>query len=267
MGIIDNIRYAHDDELLFAWLHLDEAALVSMERASLRAYVRLDRLLARLGFPYWLRAWNYLARITEGEGEQERYRQFNVGRFRALALKPGFEQALPAATAIGTHGGGLMIGLLAGRCPALQVENPRQVSAFRYPPRYGLCSPSFSRATLQHWRERSLLFLSGTASVVGHMTQCSSDSRGQLEETLCNIETLLAHAVAQHFPGRHAGEFQPQTYKVYVRSLEVHGDIAAHLNRALAARAPTLVLQGEICRPDLLLEVEGVYGVPAESAR
>src|SRR3546814_14768858 len=75
--------------------------------------------------------WNFLAQINVGAEDHERYRQFSAGRNRALALKPDFERALPAATAIGMLEPGLVIYFLAGKQPGLPIENPRQVSAFR----------------------------------------------------------------------------------------------------------------------------------------
>lgn len=259
IGSVEDVHYAHDEDTLFAWLQLDEAALVSVEPASSHAYARMQRLLKRLGFPYWLRAWNYLSRINEGEGDQERYRQFNAGRFHALATTPGFEGLLPAATAIGARSGGLTICLLASKRAALQIENPRQVSAYHYPTTYGTRSPSFSRATLRHCRERSVLFLSGTASIVGHQTTHVGDAIGQLEATLVNIDTLLDHAGRLHFPESSNGRFEPQAFKAYLRSPDVYALLAERLHESLSARASTAILEADICRRDLLLEIEGAY--------
>jgi hypothetical protein len=60
------------------------------------------------------------------------------------------EAALPAATCIGRFDGvrRLQVYWLAAREAGLPLENPRQVSAFRYPRQYGPQSPSFSRALL-----------------------------------------------------------------------------------------------------------------------
>ncbi|MEQ1714470.1 MAG: hypothetical protein ABL907_00565 [Hyphomicrobium sp.] len=259
IGSVDGIHYSHDEETLFAWLQLDEAALVSVEPASSHAYARMERLLKRLGFPHWLRAWNYLSGINEGVGDEERYRQFNAGRFHALANTPGFERLLPAATAIGARSGGLTICLLAARRAALQIENPRQVSAYQYPTTYGARSPSFSRATLQHCRERSVLFLSGTASIVGHQTTHVGDAIGQLEATLVNIDTLLDHAGRLHFPESLNGRFEPQAFKAYLRSPDVYALLAERLHESLTVRASTAILEADICRRDLLLEIEGVF--------
>lgn len=268
IGESDGIRYAANRSVLFGWLHLPESELVEMERSVLRAYVRLDQFINGSGYPHWLRAWNYLAHINVGAGDEERYRRFSLGRYNATALKPGFEGKLPAATAIGTRGEGLTICFLVGKHPAVQVENPRQVSAFRYPRQYGPRSPSFSRAVLQHWRDSSVLFVSGTASVVGHATLHPGDATRQLEETLANVEALLANAA--RLGDLPPAGFAPDAFKLYVRRPEFYEEVAAVVRERLMTQGPVAVLQGDICRTDLALEVEAVYrcrgDLSAESA-
>ena len=256
-GESEGIRYAANRSVLFGWLHLDEAELATMERSVLRAYVRIDQLINHLGYPHWLRAWNYLAHINQGSGDDERYRRFSLGRYNATALKSGFERELPAATAIGTYGEGLTMCFLVGRRRADQVENPGQVSAFRYPRQYGLRSPSFSRAMLQHWRDSSVLFVSGTASVVGHASLHSGDASRQFDETLTNVEALLENAA--RLSGLPRDGFVPEAFKLYVRSPEYFAEVADAARERLMERGPVAVLQGDICRTDLALEVEAVY--------
>ena len=110
------------------------------------AYANLSVFVRTRGFPHLLRSWNYLDAITEGEGDAERYRRFCVGRAAGLGeVQIG---TLPAATAIGRCDGvrTLQVYWLAARRPGTPVENPRQVSAYRYPRQYGPQSPSFARA-------------------------------------------------------------------------------------------------------------------------
>ena len=101
----------------------------------------------------------------------ERYRQFNIGRQDAfLDSHRGATGNVPAASAIGLAGGPLSVAFLAGATPALAVENPRQVSAYLYPADYGPRSPTFSRAVRATLSGQEALFVSGTASIVGHRT-------------------------------------------------------------------------------------------------
>ncbi|MGQ0700029.1 MAG: chorismate transformation enzyme, FkbO/Hyg5 family [Panacagrimonas sp.] len=259
----DGFGYAHNGEVLFGQLHLEEHEIADLDRATTRAYVRIDLLLRRLGYPCWLRIWNFLAHINRGEGDAERYRQFTKGRCHALALKPDFEIRLPAATAIGTHGSGMTVYFLAAREPGEQVENPRQVSAFRYPAEYGPRSPSFSRATLKHWPDGIHLFVSGTASVVGHESRHPDDALAQLEETRRNFDALLQHAASLK-PS--AGPFRAASLKMFVRPDWHQPVLLSHARHLFGEDVPLLFLAGDICRRDLAIEIEGLFTASPRSA-
>jgi chorismate lyase/3-hydroxybenzoate synthase len=265
-GVDDTIAYAHNGEVLFGSIHLEESDLRHVDHAAFRSYVRLDRLMQKFGYPCWQRVWIYMADITRGEGDSERYRQFSLGRHRALSLKPGFEQNLPAATAIGTRGEGLTIYFLAGKQPGIQVENPRQVSAFNYPREYGPSSPSFSRATLRHWAGGAHLYVSGTASIVGHASQHPDDPVMQLSEVANNIRALVQNAVDHHFPGASPSDCLPLGLKLYLRDRRYLPALQASIPQLFGAAAPIICMEGDICRRDLLLEVEGIYAMPGAAA-
>lgn len=261
-GTDDGIGYACNGEVLFGSIRLEESDLLHIDNAAFRTYVRLDRLMQKFGYPCWQRVWIYMADITHGEGDAERYRQFSLGRHRALSLKPGFELNLPAATAIGTHGSGLNIYFLAGKSPGIQVENPRQVSAFSYPREYGPRSPSFSRATLRRWENGAHLYVSGTASIVGHSSQHLDDPAMQLGEVSNNIRALLQNALDHHYPGQSLSECTALGLKLYLRDRRYLPLLRQQIPQLFGADTPILCMEGDICRRDLLLEVEGIYAMP-----
>jgi chorismate lyase/3-hydroxybenzoate synthase len=236
-------------------LLLDEADYADLDAATFDAYRRIRRLVQQMDYPYLLRTWNYFPDINGLQHGEERYRAFSQGRYRALAnASTTFETTLPAACAIGTHVPGLLVYFLAARMPGKQIENPRQVSAFRYPPQYGPRSPSFSRAILKRWGVESHLYISGTASIVGHASQHPSHPLQQLDETLVNLETLLGHA------NRYLKEkLRLALIKVYIRPGLPIAAIQQHLQDCLGSGLPKrLLLTGDICRDDLLLEIEGL---------
>ncbi len=256
-GWQDGLGLAENGAILFGQLAIagPELDALGVDRAVFHAYARINHLLHQRGYPHWLRMWNFLSRITEGEGEAERYRLFNTGRARALQLKREIERLLPAATAIGTADGGLLIYFLgAATVTGVQVENPRQVSAFQYPSRYGLTSPSFSRATRVEWADGGDLLVSGTASVVGHETRHAGDLPAQLHETFANLDALVAAASAQ----RGGGSYLPHSFKLYLTEPSLL-PVLLPLLAAQFGAAPITCLHGAICRPDLGLEIEGIY--------
>jgi chorismate lyase/3-hydroxybenzoate synthase len=250
----EGIFLASTDEFLFARLEVDETRYADLDAATYAAYRDIRATVEQHGYPYLFRVWNYFPGINQSQHGAERYRAFCQGRYRALAnTSPDFEITLPSACAIGSRQPGLLIYLLAAKHPGVQIENPRQVSAFRYPPQYGPKSPSFSRAVLKQWEGESHLYVSGTASIVGHMSQHPGDPLAQLDETLVNLEALLTHA------GRYLdAPVRLALLKVYARPELDIAAVQQRLGERLGADLPQVVLLGDICRQDLLLEVEGL---------
>lgn len=229
------------DELLFGAVTVEETK--PLEEMSRETYARLIRHVREAGYPFFVRMWNFVGSINEVE-ERERYQLFCAGRHDAF-VDAGYHHDvdLPSASAVGMPGRGLITYFLAARDAGVQVENPRQVAAYNYPPQYGPKSPSFSRATV--WRDT--VFVSGTSSVVGHQTVHAGDVETQLDETVRNIEAVLART------GRSLANVVAA--KTYVRNAADYERIASRLADVFPVN---LYLEADICRKDLLLEIECV---------
>lgn len=250
-GRDDDLAWAHGGGYLMLSLRVDEIRHGGPAAAAEYAYRRLADGAREHGYGHWLRAWNYLAAINEGDGDQERYRKFSQGRARGIAgLAP---ERFPAATAIGRLDGRaeLVVYTLFGHTAGTPVENPRQVSAWRYPRQYGPTPPSFARA-MHLATQPATLLISGTASVVGHRTMHDGASP-QLEETLLNLQALAeAGGLAETLAG------DGNTFKLYVRDADEVAQLLPVLERAGIDRQRLVVLAGHICRQDLLVEIDGV---------
>lgn len=254
------VHYATDGTWLHGLAEVDDR-IDGLAAASHRAYADLFEVLHANDGRHLLRVWNYLADINLETHGSERYRQFNAGRQQAFieARQSAFEGA-PAACALGTRSGPLRVYFLAGRTPPLPIENPRQVSAYRYPTAYGPRSPSFSRAALADVGDgRRALFISGTASIVGHASVHIGDVRRQTEECLLNIATLRQLAGE---PAERAVRFTAASlcYTVYLRDAADLPAVREVFERAVGAESPAareaIYLQADICRSDLLVEIE-----------
>lgn len=254
-GRDDDIGWARNDQVLFGQIAPRDREPYARQIED--AYARIVSFVRAQGYPQLLRCWNYFGGIHEGEGDAERYRQFCAGRHRELAKEAGFETKLPAATVIGSNEPGTLIYFFASRVPGLQIENPRQVSAFRYPREYAPLPPSFSRAVLKRWGDEPQLFVSGTASVVGHATRHPGDAPAQLREALANLRALLDAAAQASGDAKRI--WKPVALKAYVRERASLAATRALLEEVLGPDAPVLYLQGDICRTDLAVEVEGLY--------
>ena len=226
-----------------------------LQAASQEAYARIFRLLDAQGFPHLWRVWNYFADINGESHGLERYCQFNIGRQDAfLACARRATGNVPAACAIGLAGGPLSIAFMAGEQPATAIENPRQISAYDYPADYGPRSPTFSRAALAALPGQEILFVSGTASIVGHRTVHAGDAAAQCREVLANIDAVIAAANRQCRSAAYA--LDDLSYRVYVRHAADLCRVREALAERLGATADIVCLLADICRADLLLEIE-----------
>jgi chorismate lyase / 3-hydroxybenzoate synthase len=259
-GQTEGIAWRRAGDVLFGVIDLPEGeAHSSSEALPLRrlaevAYQRLFRLLDQHGLPHLWRVWNYIPDIHGLQAGLERYRQFNMGRGDAFELcARSVTQQVPAACALGMETGPLSIAFLCGASPLVPVENPRQVSAYLYPSDYGPRSPTFSRAALAHLGSQELLFVSGTASIVGHASLHEDDVAAQTRETLDNIDAVLDAAAELCRGGRFAQ--RDLAYRAYVR----HVADVDRVRREVVARVgqtPVQYVQAEVCRQELLVEIE-----------
>lgn len=257
-GQAGNLRYSHDNEWLFGVIEIEESRAAqadTLQKSAEAAYRQIFALLDRLGYAFIYRFWNYMANINGFSQNLERYRQFNIGRQEAyLACQRQINGQLPAACALGTHDGPLAIAFLAGRRPAHSIENPRQLSAYQYPEQYGPRSPTFSRANMLRHAEADILMISGTASIVGHETLHSADPHAQTQESLTNIAVLIHEA--NRLLGRMAFDPAQMLYRVYVRHPEHMSLIKQAMQQVLGPGVKACYVQADICRSDLLMEIE-----------
>lgn len=261
-GWSDDIGFVIGGGYLFAHLLEHQDANADIALTTYRAYKRLLTFVRRGGCPNILRFWNYIERINDEDAGMERYQAFSKGRADAMNEAGIAPSQFPAATAIGSHAQGLSIHLLAGSAPGVPLENPRQLSAYRYPPPYGPAPPSFARAMRFQGPHRpdeapvDELAISGTASIVGHVTMHPGDLERQLRETMRNLDLMLPPAGATRpAPNR------PLLLKVYLRDPgrkpEVEQILASWLEGPARIRpVQVMYLQGDICRRELEVEIE-----------
>ncbi len=257
-GIRSQVSYSKNEQVLLGHLSVDERDFPGLEEATSQAYENMLRFAREMGFPHYLRIWNYIPDINGEEHGVERYKRFCTGRYASLE-KFGFsEHRLPAASGIGSPSKRILIYFLAARDAGVQMENPRQVSAFHYPPQYGPKSPAFSRAMVKDWGTGKHLYISGTASIIGHESQHHDNLLPQLTESLRNMSTLVECAETEHGVAIHTLAELSQV-KVYVRDGQDYAAIRNHINEQLGEGVPVIYLGGDLCRKNLLVEIEGLY--------
>ena len=253
------VQWQADSDWAFGQLELPNAD-ADLAQSTRSAYHDVFAALKDCGRPQVLRLWNYLPRINADGGGLERYRQFNIGRQQAFldAGEDAFEGS-PAACAIGLDDGPLALRFLAGRGSPLPLDNPRQVPAWRYPTAYGPRCPTFSRAALSQAGSGLLaLWVSGTASIVGHATVHDDDVQAQVRETVVNLRAVV-DAARQ----RSSADWRLENLHatVYVRHASDYTLVQQALEDALGAGSPlvrqAVAVRADICRAALRVEIEG----------
>ncbi len=242
-----------------------------LEEACAAAYADLGHSLRDLTASHPVRVWNFIPGILEPLGEAEhRYMVFNAGRFhgyRGWFPRPTtLGSFVPTATAVGHQGDDLLIHCLSAQQPGVAVENPRQISAYCYSERYGRLPPCFARATrLRPPLERQLL-VGGTASVYGEHSLHHGDLQGQIQETFANLGAVVGAASEEDSsgpaPNHPQGNHQLLSCYRSVRVYFVRDEDLPVLTSLVESRFRNAdkieFLQADLCRPELLLEIEGV---------
>lgn len=209
-----------------------------------------------------IRFWNFVPSPGDSMGDGlDRYMVFNSGRYRGymqwLGGAEGFGRTLPTASAVGVIGDDLAISCLASTTRGTPVENPRQTPAWRYSHRYGPQPPCFSRATIAIVNGRQLLLVGGTASIVGETSRHDGDVDAQVGETLRNLEALVAAATADG-DGGIAPLDRFRDLRVYVAREQDAGRIRRMVVDRCARVDRIELAIARVCRPELLVEIEGV---------
>lgn len=269
-GTTGAVRWATDGQWLFGAFDSSVAeAEGQLDGLTQGAYANIFEALETAGVPHLLRLWNYLPSINREQLGMERYRQFNLGRQQAFlnAQRDAFAGA-PAACALGTFDGPMRIRFLAGRVAPVPLENPRQVPAWRYPVEFGPRSPTFSRAVLVPISpSETTLLISGTASIVGSASVHPGDVPRQMEETLRNLEAVMG---AAHERGSARFALRDLVCTIYVRHASHIEEVRRCFEAGVGADSPAarqaIYVQADICRGDLLLEVEAHATTPGALA-
>lgn len=267
------------------WIHASAGSLNLGKRTayeqSAEAFAALGKTLSAVhaSFTDVARVWLYQGNITEEEEDgTERYRELNRARTdffehydfasNPLAATGHGHPVYPASTGIGTLEHGLITTCLAVQTERpdvriLSLENPQQTSAFDYPKEYSRKSPKFSRAMAIRIGNHLTTWVSGTASIVNAETVHKGDVAKQTEQTLDNIEKLISadNFARQGWSDCGATLADLAKVRVYVKHAGDFEACRAVCERRLG-RIPAIYAEADVCRPDLLVEIEGVAFSP-----
>jgi enamine deaminase RidA (YjgF/YER057c/UK114 family) len=235
--------------------------------------MRQDLAKARSQFEHVVRTWFYLGGITDREQEAERYQELNRARvdfYRDIPFGDSLGKGAaprpiyPASTGIGMAGKGLVASCLTletsrNDVRLLPIENPQQTPAYVYNSRYSPQSPKFSRGMALVLGDYATTWISGTASIVGSETRYPGHIEKQTEQTIENIERLIGsdNFLRHGVKGTGATLSDLAKIRVYLKRPEDFARCKAVCERRFGS-VPALYARADICRPELLVEIEGV---------
>ncbi|MEI8233831.1 MAG: hypothetical protein WCH57_04005 [Verrucomicrobiota bacterium] len=227
----------------------------SGEAQTVSVFETIERILHAEGmtFGHLVRTWFYLDKILDW------YDGFNRARTPFLQARGAFDGLLPASTGIGMpnrHGAAVIGGALAiarKGATVQEVPSPLQCSALDY-------RSAFSRAVEVARKGRRELYISGTASIEpGGKTAHVGDASAQIGLTMQVAEALLRSRGMDwnHCTRAVAYLKQPEYAPLFARHLAAHG----------LGTLPLTWMHADVCRDDLLFEIELDASLKLDPAR
>lgn len=254
------VRIAECRDYTVASVQMAEGADRDFRVQTRNAYRQLLNAVNSTKHQKLVKIWNYFDNINSGDGDSEKYRQFSIGRaevFRELEIS---NIDAPTGTAIGSQdGSGLTFIALASNQDYCSIENPRQVSAYNYPRKYGPSSPKFSRGGVVSLDSHKLFLVSGTAAVVGHKSNFPYNTQLQSKETFENLGQLC-EAGSSLDPGETQLVLDENSIlRVYLKDPDDYHSISDAIHKLIKNDAHHVAyLHGTICRKELMVEIDGV---------
>lgn len=217
-----------------------------------------------------VRQWNYVERITDFDGEHQHYQSLNDVRtlfYNTATWNNGF----PAATGIGTAFGGVIVDFDAISSDFLEVvalDNDLQVPAHAYSQGVLLgeedielqerSTPKFERGKIVASGREALGYISGTAAIRGEESLTDMDIMRQTVVTMENIEYLMS--VKNLTKNGVKSELKRpifRTLRVYLKySKDI--DVVKPFFEEKYPQSHVCYVIADVCREELLIEVEGV---------
>jgi chorismate lyase/3-hydroxybenzoate synthase len=255
-----NVRIAQCDEYTVAILQQPDTIAADFRSCTYDAYHELLSVVYATDHRHLVKLWNYFGDINEGQEDREKYRQFSLGRASAFDELGIRDDMVPTGTAIGcVQSSELSIIALLTNNKFQSAENPRQVSAYRYPRQYGPRSPKFSRGGCVSSKDHDLFVISGTAAIIGHESVFPHDVARQTSETLTNLDHLAQALSELGTDDRKLVLDRECVLRVYLRDTQDLDIVARQLNDFFGGIEQNVVfLNADICRRELMIEIDGV---------
>lgn len=219
-----------------------------------------------------IRQWNYIEQIIKTNDGHQNYQDFNDSR-SLFYNKTTWDNGYPAATGVGTYCAGILIDLEALH-PAnsdgeiIPLNNSLQVPAHAYSPCVLVgdentgrkTTPKFERAKLILSGQRGLIYISGTAAIRGEMSLKDVGVEEQTRITLENVEHLISKNTLTDAGIEGVADVELCSLRIYLKEEHFYEKSKKIIDKEYA-RVPSVYLKSDLCRDELLVEIEGLASV------
>lgn len=246
----------------------------NFEEQSFEVFSQMEDILSLEGmeFSSIIRQWSYIGNITGMHGEEQNYQVFNNLRAKFYAKSNNWI-GFPAATGIGMRTNGIVVDFVAASLKGIvrryPLKNPAQIDAHEYSQNvlvgnsgsgeHELKTPRFERAMVIWNNRMNRVIISGTAAITGENTVATGDVGEQTNITLNNIESLVSpENIKNTIKNSGFSEGKISVMRGYVK----HKKDVTKVRDIIKQRypdVPLLMVEADICRDDLLVEIEGEY--------
>jgi enamine deaminase RidA (YjgF/YER057c/UK114 family) len=241
---------------------------------STAAFTELKLILSeeRMEFSDIIRQWNYIEKITaindNSALSSQHYQVFNDVR-SYFYQQARFSHGFPAATGIGMEYGGIVVDAIAIKSvkegSVIPVKSPVQADAYTYTAEvlavnktmndFCQTTPKFERAKILFTPSGKWVFISGTAAIKGQASIPQLSAEEQTDMTIQNILNLISTENLKKHGINHDHKAGIQNIRVYVKNRSDLPVVKATCKKHLAD-VPAVYLIADICRPELLVEIE-----------
>ena len=258
-------------KLYLSGLQADSLKMTIREQAD-DIFSRLEDILYHENMPISsiVRQWNYIEQIVKEVDGYQHYQEFNDSR-TLFYNKTSWHNGYPAATGVGTSCGGVVVDLDAMQSNGSDIEvvalnNHLQVAAHAYSPNVLVgkedgqlgrkTTPKFERAKLIHCGNKGVIYVSGTAAIRGEMSLYEVGIEEQTKITLENIEHLLSKEKLENARISDGTCSRLSSVRVYLKEARFY-EPAKKIIEEHYPGLPAVYLMADVCRDELLVEIEG----------
>lgn len=255
------------DNIVLGAVQVNESRLIK-DNAE-KAFEQIEELLEKCGLAMGdlVKQWSYIENMLDASIQPQPYQTFNDVRTRYYDndfTNSGF----PASTEVGIQTGGLIIEFMAvnqRNSRSIKIDNPAQKAPQEYSQevlanegayeKSSPTSPKLERARSLTIDKKTMIFISGTSSIIGERITAIGDAR---EQTFIALENFKKIIEQNNLKAAGLTSVNIKTFtllKAYVKSDTDFQTVKSLLN-AQFENVPMLVVQTDLPRKEILVELE-----------